>query len=464
MLYRPKTGQIKDGCMIYEKGIFYLFSMYRKEGSEDFRSVWLATSSDGVHFEDRGCVVEDFPDFIWAMKVYRTKDAFYMNSGSFTRDGKQAILKLWRSEDLLHWEYCPELDVIAPNGDEKGARLDCMCVLEKDGRYYGYATGQYGFLTSEDGIRWQPNLSRMDYRPFPPYNTALGGFEIADFIELDGRFYLFCGGFGHLGMSGYGVYLYESDAPDGVFSPSLPYYRLNGTSKRWVNMWERCFKKDGQILCHNYSYDGYSYEKGCVYLPPIKRLIRTDEKLCLGWWEGNDQLYGERVAEAPLLTASRQRIDVFSEDTESCELSELLALPEDAVIECKLTLSPNRFTRYSAGGIYLSEGEGEGSAILFDTYGRVEIAHIKDRRIDSVEDTVGFGSCAPYYVESGKTYSLRIPVSHGMMEIYVDGLYLQTFNNAHTPDARSSPFLGMATVARREGCTLSDVVVYRMKK
>ena len=54
---------------------------------------------------------------------------------------------------------------------------------------------------------------------------------------------MFCGGFGHWGNNGYGVYIYESNKPDGIFRPHLPNYRINGTSKRWVNMWERFLKK-----------------------------------------------------------------------------------------------------------------------------------------------------------------------------------------------------------------------------
>ena len=53
-------------------------------------------------------------------------------------------------------------------------------------------------------------------------------------------------------------------------------------------------------------------------------------------------------------------------------------------------------------------------------------------------DVIGFGSTAPYYVESGKAYDLRILSKNGMFEIYVNGLYLQTFNNAHTPEQSST--------------------------
>lgn len=463
MLYRPKKGQIKDGCMVYANETFYLFSMYHKENSDGFNHVWLATSRDGVHFEDYGCVVEDFPACIWAMKVYRAGDTYYMNSGSFTPDGEQAILKFWQSADLLHWEYRSDLDVLAPNHSDPKARLDCMNVVEKNGHFYGYATGQYSYLESEDGAHWTAHPARIDYHPFPPYNTALGGFEIADFIEMEGRYYLLCGGFGHLGMSGYGVYLYGSETPDGTFTPCLPYYRLNGTSKRWINMWERCFLKDGDTLAHNYVYDGYTYECGNVFLPPIKRLIQEGEKLCLTWWDGNSSLYGKIVKTTESLRAERPRHDVREEEDQCVEVSDLLSLPPSAILHARLTLSENKFTKYSSGGIYLAEDASSGSAILFDTYGACHIAHVKAGKIEAIEDTIGFGSTAPYHLQDGKTYDIRILCKNGFFEIYVNDRYLQTFNTAHTPTEQAKPIIGMGTIAKRSGCTLSDITIYEMK-
>ncbi|MBE7044755.1 MAG: hypothetical protein E7397_04445 [Ruminococcaceae bacterium] len=463
MIYKPGIGRMKDDCMIYRNGTYYLFSMYQKPGSDEFRHIWLATSKDGIHFEDYGCVVEDFPELIWAMKVYEADGIYYMNSGSFCENGRQAVLKFWKSEDLLHWEYCPELDVVSPELENEKTRLDCMCVLKHDGKYYGYATGQYGFLISDDGAHWTPNPCNIDYTPFPPYNTALGGFEIADFIELDGTFYLLCGGFGHLGTNGYGVYLYESKHPEGPFTPCLPFYRINGTSKRWVNMWERCFEKDGQLLAHNYMYNGYSYECGDVYLPPIKKLQKTEEKLSLAWWDGNNAMYGGIVKTCDSLISESSSYSVFDDTKNQCDFSELLSIPNATIIEFNMTLSENTFTNYSQGGFFLAETETDGSAVLFDTYGKCEIVHIKDGKIQSVEDVIGFGSTAPYYITSGKTYSVRILAKNGLFELYVNDLYLQTFNNAHMPESLANAFLYFGAASVRNSCTLSNLRIYDMK-
>jgi hypothetical protein len=229
-------------------------------------------------------------------------------------------------------------------------------------------------------------------------------------------------------------------------------------------MWERCFEKDGELLAHNYMYDGFSYEKGQVYLPPIKRLLATERGLCLGWWEGNDALVGAPVTKQASLSAEAPRHDVFTTPDGSCTCSDPIPLPTTTVVDFRLTLTENRFIKYSAGGFYLAETEQEGSAVLFDAYGACRIVHVKDGRICEEEDVIGFGSTAPYYTESGKTYGIRLLIKHGLFEIYVDGKYLQTFNNAHTPDATARPITGVAAIAERSGCTITDLTVYEMKE
>ena len=205
MIY--KAGKIKDDTIIYHEGKFYLFAMYHKENSDKFNNVWLAISDDGVNFKDYGCVVEDFPSFIWAMRVYKIENGFMMNSGSFDSGGNQSVLKFWYSKDLINWEYKPELDLFSPVIEGENMRLDCANILSENGKFYGYATGQFGFITSDDGMHWKAEKQRINYYPFPEYNTVLGGFEIADFIKFEDKYYLFCGGFGHLGTNGYGEFL-----------------------------------------------------------------------------------------------------------------------------------------------------------------------------------------------------------------------------------------------------------------
>jgi hypothetical protein len=51
---------------------------------------------------------------------------------------------------------------------------------------------------------------------------------------------------------------------------------------------------------------------------------------------------------------------------------------------------------------------------------------------------------------------------HGMFEIYVNDLYLQTFNNAHATDGYAKPLTGVGAISQRRGALLTDVRVYHM--
>lgn len=463
MIYRPQKGQIKDDAVFYHQGKYYLFSMYHKDNSDKFNNVWLAVSDDGVTFQDYGCVVEDFPNFIWAMKVYPIKDGFMMNSGSFDDKGSQSVLKFWYSKDLINWEYKPELDVISPVIEGQQIRLDCMYVIEENNKYFGYATGQFGFLTSDDGMHWKPHKSNIDYSPFPEYNRALGGFEIADCIKYDNKYYMFCGGFGHMGVNGYGVYIYESDTPDGTFKPHLPNYRINGTSKRWVNLWERFFEKDGEILANNYMYDGYSYECGNVWLPPLKKLAGDDMGIHLEWWKGNGKMIGALYSECEELSADNGSSGVFDEGDSSTKISRILPIGEQSVAEFEITLQSNTFTEYSSGGFYLYEGENQGTAIIFDTYGKCEITAVKNEAKAVIDDVISFGSTAPYWLDSGKTYKIRVLIKGNMFEVYVDDKYLQTLNTTHFKDIAGKSIKGFAAISDRRECKLKNIKIYRLE-
>jgi len=145
LLYCAPEGTTKDNCVIEHDGTFYLFTMYRRERQradiiDQWRHVWCATSTDGVHWKDVGPVIEDAPFSIWAMKVWKAGDRFIMDHGSFT-DGKQDVLKFWESPDLIHWTYLgPDYDVRRPDGK----RIDHMSVISQveNGKtiYYGYAS------------------------------------------------------------------------------------------------------------------------------------------------------------------------------------------------------------------------------------------------------------------------------------------------------------------------------------
>jgi len=154
MVYRPSVGRFKDSFILWHQGQFYLFSMYTPDDDSHFRNVWLATSSDGVHWKHVGPVIKDAPFNIWAMSVHRVGDRFIINHGSFTQPGVQNVIRFWESTDLVHWTFMGHEADLLPDVRwySPSSRLDCMSVVPvvDNGRtkYYGFATGPGGFLES----------------------------------------------------------------------------------------------------------------------------------------------------------------------------------------------------------------------------------------------------------------------------------------------------------------------------
>lgn len=470
MFYKPSQGKMKDNCLFFHDGRYYMYSMYTKhaeyEASQSlYNNIWLAVSDDGVHFSDYGCVVEDQPVHIWAMKVHRVGDDFYMNAGSFSENGAQNRLVFWHSKDLLHWTPRPDLTVTAPPVNGRDVRLDCMnAVQTPEGDWYGYATGHYNFLHSQDGVHWEITSGSIETAPFPPFAPAEGGFEVADCVRLGGRYFLLSGAFGYMGTIGYGVYIYAADAPQGPFRPLLPAFHINGNSCRWVNMWERTFTDGEDVLAHNYMYRGPNYEYGLCHLPPIKKLVYENGGLCLKWWEKNEQARGALVGGAALLRAETQRRNVWQGDAAPV-VTQTQPVPDGAAfIEGVFTLEAGEtWTDVIRGGIYLEDAVGLGTAVLFDSCGKTQLCSLRDGAVLAVEDEIGYGCAAPYWLEIGKPYPLRIVTKDGLFEIYLGNRYLQTFNTAHLPGRDAAPVCRVGAVSLRGACRVENLRIYQMK-
>ncbi|MHB8969254.1 MAG: hypothetical protein ACYC3X_03515 [Pirellulaceae bacterium] len=417
MVYRPSVGRFKDGFILWDKGQFYLFSMYTPGDEANFRNVWLATSSDGVHWKHVGPVIKDAPFNIWAMSVHKIGDRFIMNHGSFTRPGVQNVIRFWESQDLGHWTFMGHEADLLPDSRwyPADSRLDCMSVVpvvaNGQTKYYGFATGPGGFLESEDGIRWsgmpRPQVD-WDAVPPPPTPPDEGGFEVGGCHEIDGRYYLVGGWF-------------------------------------------------------NYMYSGYTYETGETWLPPLKKaVVDPGGHLRLGYWKGNDALQGAPVTVD--LSTCRKIFPDAAQGECSCHVVanrlEIQAQPErnsilrtnipttvaildntfdfnrGVVIEGTLQATcRDRRLVASSVGFYLEEQPGEGTAILLHSQGRTEIGKLTlaDRIDFRPEDTIGPGCAAPAGIMPHTNHTFRLLIRKNMFELYLDEMLVQTFNTTHEP-------------------------------
>jgi len=451
MLYRAPEGTLKDNCVIWHEGMYYLFTMYRfdaKGGEQDqWRNVWLATSLDGVHWKDVGAVIKHAPFGIYAMRVWNVGDRFLMNHGSFTGD-KQDVLRLWSSDDLVHWQYLgPEFDIRRPDGQ----RIDHMDVISEQeaGKtvYYGYAVG--GLLRSDDGLKWKwvgelPLTDDLSVRVV----QEPGGCQ-----RMGDKYYLLVGGF-FPGSFEYAVATYVAERPDGPFHPDYPAFRLNGYSGRdLVALWAGYCRTPNGTLLTNYMLDpGGSFWWHAPLKSPV---VDAAGHLHMGYWKGNESLKGTELrcetgsvqlavpddkaqislsdGNVKILAPSLPQVRWITPDKPHRNFAFLdtqFDFDHGCVVEGSLKVSGTDGLVFPAAGICLEQEGKTATAVLFETWGQTEIGTLswaEDPHFE-VRDRTGYGCATVAGMPAGKECTYRLLIRKGIFEVYLNDLLVQTFS------------------------------------
>src|SRR5256885_5994616 len=139
----PSTPLFRS-TVIYFDGKYYLFAMYGGD------SVWLATSADGVHWQDYGVVLKSQGfknNRVWKPFVAKVGDKFILNHGAFTDQGtNNNLLRFYESPDLIHWKYLYEVPIDTKLYRSNG-RWDHMFMIPKDGQNPG--AGSWGYMVAD---------------------------------------------------------------------------------------------------------------------------------------------------------------------------------------------------------------------------------------------------------------------------------------------------------------------------
>ncbi len=312
MIYKPAKGKIWDSSVIWNDGVYFMFSMYIKEGDLDSYGMWLAVSEDGVHWKDYGCVLESSTP-IWKMFIFKHGDKFYMNHGTLSNREvyDNDTLRYFESNDLIHWRHIDDNHPDPRWYNEKG-RWDHMYVIPKnagnpeDG-YWGYvvatpageSTGAWGLQQSSDGIQWQAvEPPEIEWGNVPQSREFEGGG-----CEKIGDTYYYIGGCcpPYAGNYGYSIYTFISDNPTGPFKPDVDAFRLCGFSgipgKMFVQGLAAWCKVENEqlISCYMVSSAGGDNIENTWFLPIRKAILDKDGHLRLGYWMRNELLKGNRI-------------------------------------------------------------------------------------------------------------------------------------------------------------------------
>ncbi|MBC8462655.1 MAG: hypothetical protein H8D67_32215, partial [Deltaproteobacteria bacterium] len=267
MFYQPeKVFRMWDCWLYYHNGVHYLFYLHKTtEGPWDGMSV--ATSTDGVHFEEIGSIIEKREDAEWlgTGSVWQAGKKFILNF-SESREGVQAIF-FAESDDLIHWKRLGDEYRIDPDprwyNDTRSGRWDCIWAIPRDeGGFWGYLTANpwhsdehpsgleyrsVGMVESEDGVRWravEPPV--FEWGEIPQTKFEVGAIE-----KIGDKYYLQLGTGGYMGNR-FGMYTFVGDSPKGPFRPDTQAFRLLG-SKKEAMYFSRFYQIPGELLVNHHS-------------------------------------------------------------------------------------------------------------------------------------------------------------------------------------------------------------------
>lgn len=448
-VFRPEKGAMWDPSVIWHDGKYHAFFMYNKEGRDGLQAghCLLATSADGVHWEDQGVIIDERgrPDGARFFKCFVAKcgDQFIMDHGVARKQG-QDLMRFYQSKNLRNWEYITSMEPDARWYTRE--RWDHMYMLPKEegkpeAGYWGYIVAVSktpnslpAMMESTDGLKWEA---------LPPCKVEWGGTPSLGYLEYGGcerigrKYYLIGGQYnGYMGNRGYSMFTFVADDPRGPFRPVAETFRLSGNSGKhvgWLAAWSRA--RD-ELLISNYAsmpVDGYA-----PWLLPLRKPILDNAgNLRLGWWKGNEVIKGQPM------TLGKRSISLNGEGKpggyDVVYLNEKFIPGQGLVLEGRLKVmacaQSYPVPAKAVTGFVIEEKAGTAMAVQLgigivdgrETHiGRLT-TNPDGTRTFSSEDVTGKGCATVTGVEDGKEHTFRLLCRMEMFELYIDDLLMQTY-------------------------------------
>jgi hypothetical protein len=480
MLFTPSTmSALWDVWLYRHEETHYLFYLANSRPDRPWDAIGLATSADGVHFDDHGPVVTKAPDaeYLGAGMTWRAGGKFLLNF-SECRNGKLEIF-FAESNDLRHWDRIPASESVSrmdPRWYADGTtfsdqRWDNIWVLEdaEQPGFFGYVTavakdgpeglrGTCASVRSHDGVHFQTGA--------PVIEPGLWGdkLEIGGVEPHQGQYFMLAAqaevplgvrwSAHHPNAVG-GVYVLRSARQDGPFllDPSQPPLLVSAPDH--YTYFARFYRCDGELLVAHHSLSPARFiatvqPKPGTYLAPLKRAQVSDGILRLSWWPGNEAMAGpdlpvglacaetRGLAEPPDLQAARVRLTAAAGGV--CMLPRAYDLGQGVLAEFSLRLEATRGGFGGNGLLIEGERRWAGTAFIADTSGNVAVGPYNGYAFQAVD-------IKRRDLEVGRTYRWRLLVRGQFVELYIDDDLVQCYSIPGTPGTR----LGFIT----EAATLS---------
>ena len=453
MIYQPKkVAEMWDTWLYQHDGTHYLYYLHKSAGDR-WDGMSVASSLDGVHYEEVGPIISKRDDATWlgTGSVWKAGDRFVLNF-SESRGGVQAIF-FAESEDLIHWKRLGDELRSDPDprwyDNTKSGRWDCIWVTPKPegSGMYGYLTARpwsktpgipfesVGMVESDDGLHWRAvTPPEFDWGDWPRMNLGEVGA-----IEKIGEHYYLMLGYGEcllgnrwvwndLNDTVGGMFCFMSDRPEGPYRPDIEAYRLLVSKGTYFS---RFYRTPDEVLVNHHSIELVG-DGPRIWMAPLKKaVVDAGGHLRLGYWTGNEGLKGAAIP-IDLSRATRLypsvdpgswgaragRLEVDEPAAGGITLLDGSFDPlRGVVLEGYMTIYPS--DRPWAGiGLFIERDAAKqgGTGIVMQTRGRTEIGQVDDP---------ARGSFAPRHrfdigIEPGRRHGFRLLMRRTMIELYLD--------------------------------------------
>jgi len=421
MLYQPTSvKKMWDTWMFFHEHVFYLF--YLVVENTPGEGVCLATSTDGVHWHEKGLILPKSEQAqwlgtgsIWKSLEWAKDGKFVLNFsewyGSTHTEGQQVIC-FAESTDLMTWQrmgsdynFAPDPNFYKVN-QGNDSRWDCIYSIPRPGGgRYGYWTANplrfhpgFGFGETLDGVHWRalepPAIEWGDRQPMELMEA--GAIEL-----IDGKYWMMVGTWSRY-QGQYGMVTLVADRPQGPFRPvSRNFFLLS--SQLATAYFARFFPHPHALLVNHHVI---ARAGECSFAPLKQAFIdAASSTLRLKYWPGNEAVKGKQDELGYPVAATKERTDVF-------RFPKTFDASRGAVIEGWLQFAARHSITF-----LIDCAEEHISGIRIDHSGVVEfgIFDFRDSKFE-VEDRID----RQITIQLHQMVHFRLLVRHTLLEFYLN--------------------------------------------
>lgn len=424
--------------MYWDGGKYFLYYLGKSKPDERWDNVSLATSENGVHWEEHGVILTKRPDAewmgtgsTWATPDFDHTGKYFINFSEWR--GDQQTIFFGASTDLMRWTRLGDELEFKPasrwyNADRGvDSRWDSIFTTPRDaGGLWGYWTATpsahhgVGFGRADDGTAWEA-LEPPKIEPVLRHSCEHGS------VARVGETYYHI-----LGIKG-GMCTYLAERPQGPLHRAEKNAALLKSADDPLSTgalytyFARFFHVPDGLLVNHQSVG----RDGVVHLGLLKRALFDDEgTFRLGWWNANDVLKNHSVG-------FNQPPDV--EGTTPRMIEQIIDAVNVLVIEGTLTI-PSSCEESAV--LYIETSEGLGTSILVGPRGVTELGEMGEDG-----NTFQSESRVDRQYPFGKTAHFRMIVFRDLLEFYLDDILIQCHSLPAAATGRFGLIGGVTDVA-----------------